>query len=195
MDISIFQHFLACCVGNWITERTYHYFNEWQQFLKAIEEPEVERSRTEFQVIPLNIELKKKVLSDNNYQTLENLEDLLGYNLEFKAVSEKGDKFSQKLNLLFIPKEENKPYLEGDYLRDKGYEEARPIKAHFRFDSSTRELLMTTNYTRFVSVDSITLINPELRIRKIINYFLPPEGQPLQKVRLVGFGVEQKIIK
>lgn len=37
---------------------------------------------------------------------------------------------------------------------------------------------MTTNYTRSVSVDSITLINPDLRIRKIINYQRPQEGEP-----------------
>ncbi|MFM6895867.1 MAG: phycobiliprotein lyase, partial [Microcystis panniformis] len=54
-------------------------------------------------------------------------------------------------------------------------------------------LLMTTNYTRSVSVDSITLINPDLRIRKIINYQRPQEGEPLEKVLLVGFGVECKV--
>ncbi|NEO63373.1 MAG: phycobiliprotein lyase, partial [Moorea sp. SIO4G2] len=43
------------------------------------------------------------------------------------------------------------------------------------------------------SVDSITLINPNLRIRKIINYQRPLESEPLDKVVLVGFGVEQKV--
>ena len=33
-----FQDFFACCVGNWVTERTYHYLTN----------QEVERSRTEF---------------------------------------------------------------------------------------------------------------------------------------------------
>jgi len=79
-------------------------------------------------------------------------------------------------------------------LRDRAYEEAKPTVAHFRFDSSNLELLMTTYYSRVVSVDSITLINPNLRIRKILNYQRPPEGQPLEKLVLVGFGVEQKII-
>ncbi|MFM7277025.1 MAG: phycobiliprotein lyase, partial [Microcystis aeruginosa] len=46
---------------------------------------------------------------------------------------------------------------------------------------------------RSVSVDSITLINPDLRIRKIINYQRPQEGEPLEKVLLVGFGVECKV--
>jgi hypothetical protein len=52
---------------------------------------------------------------------------------------------------------------------------------------------MTTNYTEVVSVDSITLINPTFRIRKIINYHRPEEGMPLQNPRLVGFGVELKV--
>ena len=56
----------------------------------------------------------------------------------------------------------------------------------------TRELLMATRYTRIISVDSITLINPQMRIRRIFNYIRPPESQPLDKLALVGFGVEQK---
>ena len=64
--------------------------------------------------------------------------------------------------------------------------------ANFRYNTQTRELLMTTTYTRVVSVDSITLINPELRIRRIINYQRPQNHEPLNTVLLVGFGVEQK---
>jgi len=79
-------------------------------------------------------------------------------------------------------------------LRDRAYEEDRPIIAHFKFNSHNRELLMTTNYTQVVSVDSITLINPTLRVRRILNYEKPSQGQPLQNVLLAGFGVEQKIL-
>ena len=50
---------------------------------------------------------------------------------------------------------------------DIAYEEARPMIARFRFNSLTKELLMTTNYTQVVSVDSITMTNPYLRIRKV----------------------------
>jgi hypothetical protein len=82
--------------------------------------------------------------------------------------------------------------LSGNYLRDRAYEEAKPIVANFRFHTENRELLMTTHYSRVVSVDSITLINPKLRIRKILNYRRPEEGQPLSELVLVGFGVEQK---
>lgn len=183
MNLSIFQEFFACCVGNWKTERTYHYLTA----------NEVERSRTEFEIEALDLKGKNQVLADNEYIGLAQLEDLPGFNLEFYTISEKGEEVSQNLNLLFVPKLENGVYLEGDYLRDRAYEEAKATVSHFRFDSHTRELLMTTLYTRIVSVDSITLVNPDLRIRKILNYFRPDEGKPLEKVALVGFGVEQKV--
>ena len=183
MDTSKFKYFFDCCVGNWETERTYHYLSD----------REVERSRTTFNVKPLTTEAKSKVLEDNQYLGASELSILPGFNLGFYTISEKGEEVSQNLNLLFVPKQENLPYLEGDYLRDRAYEEARPIVSHFRFDPRNRELLMTTNYTRVVSVDSITLINPNLRIRKILNYLRPSDGKPLEQVVLDGFGVEQKV--
>ncbi len=182
MNDSIFQQFFADCVGNWVAERTYHYLIS----------QEVERSHTEFQVQPLTIEQKQKVLTDNGYGSVAQLEKLPGFNLGFYTISDKGEEVRQNLNLMFVPNTEREGFLEGDYLRDLAYEEARPIISYFRFNSTTKELLMTTNYTRVVSVDSITLSNPTLRIRKILNYQKPPEGQPLEKVLLVGFGVEQK---
>ncbi|WP_293122111.1 phycobiliprotein lyase [Moorena sp. SIO4G3] len=129
---------------------------------------------------------------DNQQPDLPNINDLCGYHLGFETVSEKGERVSQQLNMLFVPKVEESMIIEGDYLRDRAYEEAKPKVAHFRFDTNKLELLMTTYYTRVVSVDSITLINPNLRIRKIINYQRPLESEPLDKVVLVGFGVEQK---
>jgi hypothetical protein len=181
--IAIFQDFFAACVGSWQTERTYHYLSH----------QEVERSRTEFIINPLNSDGKLKVLDDNQYPTHPDLDSLPGYNLGFHTVSERGDEVKQNLNLIFVPQQDNNGYLEGDYLRDRAYEEAKPIISHFRFDSIVRELLMTTNYTQVVSVDSITLINPNLRIRKILNYRRPNAGEALTDVALVGFGVEQKI--
>ena len=65
--------------------------------------------------------------------------------------------------------------------------------SRFDFNPETKELLMKTNYSQVVSVDSITLVNPKLRIRRIINYQRPESAQPLDKVLLVGFGVEEKI--
>ncbi|MDJ0728179.1 MAG: phycobiliprotein lyase [Prochloraceae cyanobacterium] len=183
MNLSVFEEFFTCCVGSWTTERTYHYLTQ----------NEVERSRTKFDIAPLDLDRKTQVLADNEYIGASELETLPGFNLGFYTISEKGEEVSQNLNLLFVPKYEDNANLEGDYLRDRAYEEARPIVSHFRFNRATRELLMTTKYTRTVSVDSITLINPDLRIRKIINYFRPEEGKPLEKVALVGFGVELKV--
>ncbi|MEM7725070.1 MAG: phycobiliprotein lyase [Cyanobacteria bacterium P01_A01_bin.45] len=182
----IFHQFFDCCVGKWTTERTYHYLTY----------QEVERSRTEFAVSPLLPEQKSQVLADNQYPKQSQLEKFPGFHLSFQTVSEKGERVEQALNLIFVPHQvdtTDTKILEGDYLRDRAYEEAKPIVSHFRFDSTTRELLMRTNYTRTVSVDSITLVNPDLRIRKIVNYRRPPENNPLQEVTLVGFGVEQKV--
>jgi hypothetical protein len=65
--------------------------------------------------------------------------------------------------------------------------------AAFRFDPGSLQLVMTTTYTRVVAVDTITLLNPRLRLRQILTYQRPPQGQPLQELLLVGFGVEQKL--
>lgn len=181
--MNVFNQFFVDCVGNWHSDRTYHYLTH----------QEIERSQTTFEVEPLTSDRKAKVLADNAYSKLDNLESLPGFNLGFYTISETGEEKRQNLNLMFVPKSEDGAILEGDYLRDRAYEENRPIVSHFRFDSTTKELLMTTNYTRVVSVDSITLTNPTLRIRKILNYEKPPTGQPLQNVLLVGFGVEKKI--
>ncbi len=183
MNTSVFEQFFADCVGNWQSDRTYHYLTH----------QEIERSQTTFEVAPLNNKQKAKVLSDNVYGQLDNLESLPGFNLGFYTISEKGEEKRQTLNLMFVPRSEDGLILEGDYLRDRAYEEERPIIAHFRFNSHNRELLMTTNYTRVVSVDSITLTNPTLRIRRILNYEKPVKGQPLDNLLLAGFGVEQKV--
>ena len=183
--LKVFHQFFDSCVGGWDSERTYHYLSE----------AEIERSHTEFQVAPLTAEQKVKVLTDNAFAVSERMDICPGFHLMFHTVSEAGVTKDQSLNLAFVPNDEtvdNEFVLEGAYLRDKAYEEERPIISDFRFDARTRELLMTTRYTRVISVDSITLINPHMRIRRIFNYLRPPEGQPLEKLALVGFGVEQK---
>ena len=178
-----FQAFFECCIGSWETERTYHY----------LKHQEVERSHTEFEVVPLDSVIKTKVLSDNQYEVPLELETLPGFQLSFSTLSEKGEAVSQTLNMLFVPKQMEEGLLVGDYLRDKAYEEAKPMISQFRFNPETNGLLMTTKYTRVVSVDSIQFINPGLRIRKIFNYQRPEAGQPLDTMLLVGFGVEQKV--
>ena len=174
--------FFDCCIGSWATERTYHYLTH----------QEVERSRTEFAVAPITLDLKQKVLDDNQYGQVSELEKLPGFRLGFHTVSETGEEVSQELRMLFVPKQFGDGFLAGDYLRDRAYEEDRPIISDFRYGIEKRQLLMTTRYTKVVSVDSITLVNPTLRIRQILNYQRPPEGEPLETVRLAGFGVEQK---
>ena len=183
MDIQSFHNFFDCCVGQWASERTYHYLSH----------QEIERSRTEFTVAPITPDLKQKVLDDNQYGNVDGIENLPGFRLGFHTVSETGEEVSQELRLLFVPKLEGEGWLEGDYLRDRAYEEDRPIISHFRYGLSDRKLLMTTRYTKVVSVDSITLVNPDLRMRYILNYQRPPvDHAPLETVLLAGFGVEQK---
>lgn len=181
--IDQFNNFFACCVGNWVSERTYHYFTK----------PIIERSRTEFQIKPLTEAAKIQVLTDNQYEYSQPLTQIQGFNLEFYTISETGEEVSQNLNILFIITAKKDTFLQGDYLRDRAYEEAKPIVSSFNFNLETNKLLMRTNYTKIVSVDSITLVNPKLRIRQIINYQRPQTEQPLDQVMLVGFGVEQKV--
>ena len=182
MDTYLFQQFCNDCIGKWTTERTYHYLTHQQ----------VERSSTEFSVNDLDINSKAKVLRENSYYDVDDLDRLPGFSLGFYTISETGEEVSQYLSLIFIPKRKIKTVLEGDYLRDRAYEEAKPMVSRFHFFPARKELLMTTYYTRIVSVDSITLVSPNVRIRKIINYQRPPSGEPLQNVVLAGFGVEQK---
>lgn len=179
--VQVFQDFFDCCVGNWVTERTYHYLTHEL----------VERSHTEFVIHPLSPVLKQKVITDNEYPMLGDLTHYPGYHLSFETVSETGEKAAHDLNMLFVY-EQSGDLLIGDYLRDRAYEEAKPMIAKFQFNPVLRELRMETTYTRVVAVDTITMVNPNLRIRKIINYHRPAKGQPLVDVALVGFGVEQK---
>ncbi len=185
--IASFQEFFRHCVGDWLSERTYHY-------LPTESRPgEIERSRTTFRVDPITLDQKAKVLADNDYAPPPDLETLPGFQLGFHTVSETGEEVSQSLRMLFVPTVAETALLEGDYLRDRAYEEDRPILSHFRYTVASRELLMTTRYTKVISVDSITLVNPELRIRRILNYRRPEDPNAfLTTLLLAGFGVERK---
>lgn len=182
MDLVAFQTFFETCVGDWVSERTYHYLTH----------QEVERSQTEFQIRGLDEALKRKVLSDNEFPEPADLATLPGYHLDFQTVSEHGDKKAYGLNFLFVPDGETDGLLTGSYLRDRAYEESKPMVAKFKFNPLTNELSLTTTYTRVVSVDSITLVNPQMRVRKILNYHRPQDGEPLNQIALAGFGIEQK---
>lgn len=183
MDLADINYFFDCCIGQWSIERTYHYLTH----------QDIERSHTDFRVDAITPELRRKVLADNGYAPVENIDQLPGFQLAFQTVSDKGDQVSQELRALFVPKAQEGGVLRGDYLRDRAYEEDRPIISSFTYDQSNRELLMTTPYTRVVSVDSILLVNPTMRIRRILNYKRPAEGEAMDTLVLVGFGVEQKV--
>jgi hypothetical protein len=179
-----FQTFFEHCVGDWSAERTYH----------DLRSQTVERSHTEFQIRPISLEQKQQVLQDNERPDRADLDQIPGYHLDFQTVSEHGERVAQSLNFLFVPNAETGSILEGDYLRDRAYEEAQPMVARFRFDERSRELLMTTRYKAVVSVDSITLVNPKLRVRRILNYYRPEDDSaPLDRIALAGFGIEQKV--
>ncbi|MBD1917586.1 MULTISPECIES: phycobiliprotein lyase [Cyanophyceae] len=183
MDLADITYFFDCCIGQWSIERTYHY----------IAQREVERSHTDFRVDGITPELRRKVLADNSYVPVDDIDQLPGFQLAFHTVSDKGEEVSQELRALFVPKQQTGTVLTGDYLRDRAYEEDRPIISTFTYDQSNRELLMTTSYTRVVSVDSILLVNPNTRIRRILNYHRPAEGEAMDTLALVGFGVEEKV--
>lgn len=184
MDLADITYFFDCCMGQWSIERTYHY----------IPQQEVERSHTDFRVDAITPDLRRKVLTDNGYAEVGNTDALPGFQLAFHTVSDKGDEVTQELRALFVPqRQDDNGVLTGDYLRDRAYEEDRPIISSFRYSPSDRELLMTTPYTKVVSVDSIKLINPTMRIRRILNYVRPAAGEAMDRLALVGFGVEQKV--
>ncbi|MBW4696717.1 MAG: phycobiliprotein lyase [Aphanocapsa lilacina HA4352-LM1] len=180
------DEFFGACLGKWSIERTYHYLGD--------AEGRVERSHTNYDIRPLTAERQCKVLADNE-RPADTPEPLYGFYLAFDTLSERGEKVAMDLNILFVPARlEAGGYLEGDYLRDRAYEEARPMVSHFRYDPERAELRMTTRYTRVVSVDSITLVQPDLRIRQIQNFRRPQfDSLPLRELELVGFGVEKKV--
>lgn len=183
MDAMVrFHQFFDCCIGGWSTERTYH----------DLTRQEVERSHTEFLIRTLGPGHKEKVLQDNRYPPQPEINGLLGFHLAFDTVSETGEAVSQQLNMLFIPEQEQAPILQGDYLRDRGFETDQPVIARFQFHPESQQLRMTTLYDQVVATDTITLITPRLRLREIVTYRRPAPGESLKEVILVGFGVEQK---
>lgn len=177
--------FFDACIGKWSIERTYHYLDESAT-------TRIERSHTDYDIRDLSNERRQKVLTDNERSSYADTN--YGFYLAFDTLSERGERVQMDLNILFVPTGQDGGVIEGDYLRDRAYEETRPMVARFRYDPARAELLMTTRYTRTVSVDSITLVNPELRLRQIKNFARPAfDHLPLKQLTLVGFGVEQKV--
>ncbi len=182
--LSRFHYFFDCCIGGWHTERTYHDLNR----------QDVERSSTDFTIRTLTPPLCERVLQKNCYSSARlSINNLLGFHLAFETLSERGEEVGQQLNMLFIPTTETNSLVQGDYLRDQGFEDNAPIVAHFQFDPVALELKMTTTYSAVVALDSIILLNPRLRLRQILTYARPDDNQPPTDLIMAGFGVEQKI--
>lgn len=74
------------------------------------------------------------------------------------------------------------------------YETERvPMIATFDFDGREAKLTMRTRYSKVISVDTIKLVNPNCRVRQILNYARPEKDEdPLTEVVLAGFGMETK---
>jgi hypothetical protein len=196
-----FQEFFNACSGLWKTERIYH----------DMQNGEIERSYTEFQVAPLTtIEKDKLLIPNDELQISRDTEaSFPGFSIAFDTVSEKGDRVSMSLNALFIPDaavihsnaaklplpivaEVSEDAIQGFYLRDEGYSEGGAIAGRFTYQPMRQTLEMTTHYKKSVAVDQMRFISPEMRLRTIVTYQRPEAGQPPTVTTLIGFGVERK---
>jgi hypothetical protein len=196
-----FQEFFNACSGLWKTERTYHY----------MQNGEIERSYTEFQVNPLTNDEKDKLLMPNENLQVDRTIDAIfpGFSIAFDTVSETGDRVSMSLKALFVPDtavshssapklplpaaaEVPEDVIQGFYLRDEGYSEGGAIAGRFTYQPMRQTLEMTTHYKRSVAVDQMRFISPDTRLRTIVTYQRPEAGQIPTVTTLVGFGVERK---
>ncbi len=205
-----FQEFFAACAGFWTTERTYHF----------VQTGEIERSYTEFQVDALTEGEKQRILTPKgrasealqvDFSKLADEEKSCpGFAIAFDTVSDKGERVAMSLNALFVPDQyvdANAPsdlllplasevsdsdVIRGFYMRDEGYSESGSIGGRFTYQPTRQTLEMTTHYTRSVAVDQMRLLSPTLRLRTIVTYQRPDQGNTPSVMTLVGFGVERK---
>ncbi|HTL89282.1 MAG TPA: phycobiliprotein lyase [Leptolyngbya sp.] len=195
-----FQEFFNACSGLWKTERIYH----------DMQNGEIERSYTEFQVNPISDDEKDKLLMPNkDLEIRPTPEAFPGFSIAFDTVSETGERVSMSLKALFVPDtaviQSNSPKLpiptaaevdqdalRGFYLRDQGYSEGGAIAGRFTYQPMRQTLEMTTHYRRSVAVDQMRFISSNVRLRTIVTYQRPEEGHPPTAMTLIGFGVERK---
>ncbi|MBE9009740.1 phycobiliprotein lyase [Pseudanabaenaceae cyanobacterium LEGE 13415] len=196
-----FQEFFNACSGLWKTERIYHY----------MQNGEIERSYTEFQVNPLTDDEKDKLLMPNENLKIDRSTNLIfpGFSIAFDTVSETGDRVSMSLKALFVPDsavtyssapklpmpvaaEVTEDAIQGFYLRDEGYSEGGAIAGRFTYQPTRQTLEMTTHYKRSVAVDQMRFISPDTRLRTIVTYQRPEADQVPTVTTLIGFGVERK---
>lgn len=182
-----FVNFFAAQTGSWDSQRTYHYTGS---------QPGREESSTTFDVERLTQAQVRNVLESNGDLAVfdeAGMEQAQGFRVSFVTKMASQDELVQNsTDLAFVPVDVEGGTVSGFYFRNLGYEEAKPIKAKFNFDSAKRTLNMITKYTKVVSVDAISLVNEGVRLRNIVNYARPPDGMPLRDPVLVGFGIEKK---
>lgn len=199
-----FQDFFNACAGLWKTERIYH----------DMQNGEIERSYTEFQVHSLTHSEKEQILTPNGTLKIDRSSDAIfpGFAIAFDTVSEKGERAAMSLKALFVPDQAvidpDVPELpmpivaqvpavadeviQGFYLRDQGYSEGGAIAGRFTYQATRQTLEMTTHYKRSVAVDQMRFISPDTRLRTIVTYQRPDAGQTPSVITLIGFGVERK---
>ena len=196
-----FQDFFNACSGLWKTERIYHY----------LENGDIERSYTEFQVNPLSDAEKDKLLIPSSNLQINHSSDIAfpGFAIAFNTVSETGDRVSMSLAALFVPDtaviqsnteklpipvaaEVSEDAVQGFYLRDEGYSEGGAIAGRFTYQPMRQTLEMTTHYKKSVAVDQMRFISPNMRLRTIVTYQRPEAGNAPTVTTLIGFGVERK---
>lgn len=203
-----FDEFFNTCSGLWKTERIYH----------SLLEGKIERSYTEFRVDLINQAQKQEILAQSDISNLETAKlierkKFPGFAITFDTRSETGETVSMSLQALFIPDTylpsqapipELPPpplsaqvalepgLIQGFYLRDKGYSEARAISGRFSYQPVRQTLEMTTYYQRSVAVDQMRLVTPDVRMRTIVTYQRPQQGEIPTTIDLIGFGVERR---
>jgi hypothetical protein len=200
--------FFAACTGLWVSERTYHYGGA------PGEAAEIERSHTEFRVRNIPDADKRRIVTLSfpaGAIAPERAGQCPGFAIAFDTVSEKGEKVAMELTALFVSEQDlvgvemptfpapvaaqvgpDEEILRGYYLRDEGYSEGGAIAGRFTYQPSRHTLEMMTVYSRSVAVDQMRLIDPTTRLRTIVTYQRPPEGQAPSIINLIGFGVERK---
>ncbi len=206
-----FQEFFTACTGAWTTERTYH----------SVQEGQVERSHTESQVDSLTGVQKQEILSLSSLSGIKvDLARLTsdplvcpGFVIAFDTVSETGERVAMSLKALFVPDAyvisagslsetpplpvtahvaESEEVIRGIYLRDEGYSEAGAIASRFTYVPTRQTLEMISYYRRSVAVDQMRIVSPNLRLRTIVTYQRPANGETPTVIDLVGFGVEHR---
>jgi hypothetical protein len=199
-----FDEFFNACSGLWKTERIYHSFLEGQ----------IERSYTEFRVDLISQAQQQEILAQSDLRNVEIAQTKFpGFAIAFDTRSETGETVSMSLQALFVPDTclptqalipDLPPpppsahialepgLIQGFYLRDRGYSEAEAISGRFSYQPIRQILEMTTYYRRSVAVDQMRLVAPDLRMRTIITYQRPPQGEIPTTIDLIGFGVERR---